>query len=50
MTTLSETILKEIDDRRNDLSLALARNQVKDIEEYRFICGEVRGLTAVSTL
>lgn len=44
-----EAILHEIRARQSQLSDALANSAAKNFEEYKFICGEIRGLTAVET-
>lgn len=42
-----DAVLKEIRERKTQLADGLANNAARDYEEYRFICGEIRGLTAV---
>jgi hypothetical protein len=42
-----EAALKEIRTRRTQLSDGLGNSSAKSFEEYKFICGEIRGLTAV---
>jgi uncharacterized protein YukE len=42
-----QAALKEIRERRTQLSDALANKAAKTFDEYQFICGEIRGLTAV---
>lgn len=42
-----EAVLKEIRERKAQLSDGLARQSAKNFEEYQFICGEIRGLIAV---
>jgi len=42
-----QAALKEIRERRTQLSDALANKAAKSYDEYQFICGEIRGLTAV---
>lgn len=42
-----EAALKEIRERRSQLSDALANKAAKTYDEYQFICGEIRGLSAV---
>jgi uncharacterized protein YydD (DUF2326 family) len=44
-----EAAIKELRERRAQLSDALANRAAKTFEEYQFICGEIRGLTAVET-
>lgn len=42
-----QAALKELRERRTQLSDALANKAAKSFDEYQFICGEIRGLTAV---
>lgn len=42
-----EAALKELRERRSQLSDALANRAASTFDEYQFICGEIRGLTAV---
>jgi hypothetical protein len=42
-----EAALKELRERRTQLSEALANRSARTFDEYQFICGEIRGLTAV---
>jgi uncharacterized protein YukE len=42
-----QAALKELRERRSQLSDALANKAAKSFDEYQFICGEIRGLTAV---
>lgn len=44
-----EAILKELRERRAQLSEGLGNSSAKSFDEYRFICGEIRGLTAVES-
>jgi hypothetical protein len=44
-----EAALKEIRTRRTQLSDGLGNSSAKSFEEYKFICGEIRGLTAVES-
>jgi len=39
-------LLKEYKDRMDMLGDAIVRNQCSGIEEYRYICGQLRGLEA----
>jgi hypothetical protein len=41
-----EYLLNEYKDRMNMLSEALVRGNCPTIEEYRYICGQLRGLEA----
>lgn len=42
-----DAALKEIRDRRAQLADGLANKSARSFDEYQFICGEIRGLTAV---
>ena len=42
-----EAALKELRDRKAQLAEGLANSAARNFEEYKFICGEIRGLTAV---
>lgn len=41
-----DVLLKEYKDRMDMLSEALVRGNCATIEEYRYICGQLRGLEA----
>lgn len=41
-----EFLLSEYKDRMNYLSQSLAQGSIATIEEYRYICGQIRGLEA----
>ena len=41
-----DVLLQEYKDRMNMLSEALIRGNCPTIEEYRYICGQLRGLEA----
>lgn len=41
-----DVLLSEYQDKINVLSQALARGSCVGIEEYRYICGQIRGLEA----
>ena len=41
-----EYLLDQYKDRMQMLTEAIARGNCKDIEEYRFVCGQLRGLEA----
>lgn len=43
-------LLTEYSDRMDMLSTALARGNCKDIEEYRYMCGQIRGLEAACAI
>ena len=42
-----EAAIKELRERRVQLSDALANRSAKTFDEYQFMCGEIRGLTAI---
>jgi hypothetical protein len=42
-----EAAIKELRERRAQLSDAVANRSAKSFDEYQFMCGEIRGLTAV---
>jgi hypothetical protein len=42
-----EAAIKELRERRTQLSDALANRSARTFDEYQFMCGEIRGLTAV---
>ena len=42
-----EAAIKELRERRAQLSEAIANRSAKTFDEYQFMCGEIRGLTAV---
>lgn len=46
MDTTLEYLLKQYRDRMEMLTDAVSRGNCKDIEEYRFVCGQLRGLEA----
>ena len=43
-------LLKEYKERMAMLTEALARNNVANMEDYRYICGQLRGLEAASAI
>jgi hypothetical protein len=43
-------LLKEYKDRMTMLSEALARGNAASFEEYRYICGQLRGLEAACSI
>ena len=49
MTEL-EYLLKEYKERMDMLTEALARNNVANMEDYRYICGQLRGLEAACAI
>ena len=47
MEKVIEIILKQLRERRVQLTDAIANGSAKDYAEYKCLCGEIRGLTAV---
>ena len=47
MEKIIGAILNEIRAKRAQLATALGSGAAKDFPEYKFICGEIRGLDAV---
>lgn len=45
-----EYLLKEYKERMAMLTEALARNNVANMEDYRYICGQLRGLEAACAI
>lgn len=43
--TVISVILREIEERQKGLMDALASGAAKDHAEYRYMCGEIRGLS-----
>jgi hypothetical protein len=44
-----EAAIKELRERREQISDAVANRAAKSFDEYQFMCGEIRGLTAVES-
>ena len=44
-TTAFDVVLQELDERKASLTTALLSNGASDFAEYRFLCGEIRGLS-----
>lgn len=44
-TTVFSVVLKEIEEKQRYLADALASGAAKDFAEYKFMCGEIRGLS-----
>ena len=44
-TTAFSVVLKEIEDRRDQIAQALISGAAKDYSEYKSLCGEIRGLS-----
>jgi hypothetical protein len=47
MDKIIEVVLKELRTRRTQLSEAAAAGAAKNYEDYKYMCGEIRGLTNV---
>ena len=42
---LSKYLYKKLEERQNDISVALGNGAVKDWEQYKMAVGEIRGLS-----
>ncbi len=45
MTTAFDVVIKELEDRRESIAQALISGAAKDYAEYKFMTGEVQGLS-----
>ena len=45
MATAFSVVLKDIEERREDIAQVLVDGAAKDYAEYRSLCGEIRGLS-----
>lgn len=45
MATAFSVVIKEIEERRDDIAAALISGAAKDFAEYKSLCGEIRGLS-----
>ena len=45
MATAFDVVIKEIEERRNDIAQALISGAAKDFPEYKSMSGEIRGLS-----
>ena len=43
--TLAEHLLKNIRERKESFSMTLSHGAIDSIEDYRFIVGQIRGMT-----
>ena len=43
--TLTEHLLKNIRERKESFSMTLSHGAIDSIEDYRFIVGQIRGMT-----
>jgi len=46
-TTAFDVVLKEIEERRESIAQALITGSAKDYSEYKFMTGEIQGLSRV---
>ena len=46
-TTAFDVVIKEIEERRESIAQALISGSAKDFAEYKFMTGEVQGLSRV---
>ena len=44
-TTALDVVLKEITEKRESIARALVEGAAKDHAEYRYMCGEIQGLS-----
>lgn len=44
-TTAFDVVVKEIEDRRESIAQALISGSAKDYSEYKFMTGEIQGLS-----
>lgn len=49
-TTAFDVVLKELSERRDALTQALAAGSAKDFADYKQMCGEIRGLSLAHSL
>lgn len=49
-TTAFDVVLKELSERRDVITQALAAGSAKDVAEYRQMCGEIRGLSVAHSI
>ena len=45
MATAFSVVLKDIEERREDIAQVLVDGAAKDYAEYKSLCGEIRGLS-----
>lgn len=43
--TVFDIVLKELEERRETVTRALSTGSAKDHAEYKYMCGEIRGLS-----
>lgn len=48
--TVLDTLIADVNTRRDDVSRALVAGAAKTYDEYRYMCGEIRGLTLAHNL
>jgi hypothetical protein len=49
-TTAFDVVLKELSERRDAITQALAGGSAKDFAEYKQMCGEIRGLSIAHSI
>jgi len=49
-TTAFDVVLKELSERRDALTQALAAGSAKEFAEYKQMCGEIRGLSIAHSI
>lgn len=49
-TTAFDVVLKELSERRDALTQALAAGSAKEFAEYKQMCGEIRGLSVAHSI
>lgn len=45
MATAIDVVLKNIEEKRESIAAALVEGSAADFTEYKFMCGEIRGLS-----
>jgi hypothetical protein len=45
MTTAFDVVIKELEERRESIAQALISGAAKDFAEYKYMTGEIRGLS-----
>lgn len=47
MTTALDVVLKEIKQAKENITNAMSDGSAKDFAEYKYLCGEIQGLSRV---
>lgn len=50
MATALDVVINDIEERRESIARALCDGAAKDFAEYKFMCGEIRGLSSTHAL